>query len=152
MQCGAHFVSAPERDYRTDVDAILETAGDDTKIVFLANPNNPTGTYISDAEVRRLREGLPSSTLLVLDSAYAEFVSNADYSAGIELARERDDVIVTRTFSKIHGMAALRLGWAYGNKSIIDVLHRVPNALRATVGTEDENRRLVAALSDFMKA
>ncbi|MAC38990.1 MAG: histidinol-phosphate transaminase, partial [Oceanicaulis sp.] len=94
MQSGAELVSAPERNYTTDVDALIEAAGDDAKIVFLANPNNPTGTYISDAEVRRLRDALPSSTLLVVDAAYAEFVRNADYSAGLELARERDDVVV----------------------------------------------------------
>jgi histidinol-phosphate aminotransferase len=125
MQSGAELISAPEKNYTTDVDALIETAGDDAKIVFLANPNNPTGTFISDAEVRRLRDALPPTTLLVLDSAYAEFVRDANYSAGIELARERDDVIVTRTFSKIHGLAAVRLGWAYGHASIIDVLHRV---------------------------
>lgn len=125
MQSGAELISAPEKNYTTDVDALIETAGDDAKIVFLANPNNPTGTFISDAEVRRLRDALPPTTLLVLDSAYAEFVRDANYSAGIELARERDDVIVTRTFSKIHGLAAVRLGWAYGHANIIDVLHRV---------------------------
>jgi histidinol-phosphate aminotransferase len=125
MQSNAELVSAPETDHCTSVDAMLEAAGDDAKIVFLANPNNPTGTYISDAEVRRLRDGLPDGCLLVIDAAYAEFVGEADYSAGTELARERDDVIVTRTFSKIHGLAALRLGWAYGAKSIIDVLNRV---------------------------
>ena len=125
MQSGAELVLADEKDYTTDVDAIIEAAGDDAKIVFLANPNNPTGTYISGAEVRRLREALPSSTLLVLDAAYAEFVRDDQYEAGIELARERDDVIVTRTFSKIHGLAGVRLGWAYGPRSIIDVLNRV---------------------------
>lgn len=125
MQSGAELVSAPEKNYTTDVDALIETAGDDAKIVFLANPNNPTGTFISDAEVRRLRDALPPTTLLVLDSAYAEFVRDANYSAGIELARERDDVVVTRTFSKIHGLAAVRLGWAYGHADIINVLHRV---------------------------
>ena len=125
MQSGAELISAPEKNYTTDVDALIETAGDDAKIVFLANPNNPTGTFISDAEVRRLRDALPPTTLLVLDSAYAEFIRDANYSAGIELARERDDVIVTRTFSKIHGLAAVRLGWAYGHANIIDVLHRV---------------------------
>lgn len=125
MQSGCEIVSAPETGYRTDIDALIETAGDDAKIVFLANPNNPTGTYVSDAEIRRLREALPPTTLLVIDAAYAEFVREADYTAGLELARERDDVIVTRTFSKIHGLAAVRLGWAYGDKSIIDVLNRV---------------------------
>ncbi len=125
MQSGAELVSAPETGYRTDVDALIETAGDDARIVFLANPNNPTGTYIPDSEVRRLREALPASTLLVLDSAYAEFVRDPAYSPGIELAREYDNVVVTRTFSKIHGLAAMRLGWAYAQSSIIDVLHRV---------------------------
>ncbi|MHA6288918.1 histidinol-phosphate transaminase [Maricaulis sp. CAU 1757] len=125
MQCGAELVSGPETGYRTDVDAVIEAAGDDAKIVFIANPNNPTGTYISDAEIRRLRDGLPDTTLLVIDSAYAEFVRQPDYDAGLQLARERDDVVVTRTFSKIHGLAGLRLGWAYGHRSIIDVLHRV---------------------------
>jgi histidinol-phosphate aminotransferase len=125
MQSAARLVSAPERGYTTDVDAVIEAAGQDTRIVFIANPNNPTGTYISDAEIRRLREALPPTTLLVLDAAYAEFVDAADYKAGMELARERDDVFVTRTFSKIHGLAGLRLGWGYGARSIIDVLNRV---------------------------
>ena len=125
MQCGARLVSAPERGYTTDVDAVIAAAGEDTKIVFIANPNNPTGTYISDAEVRRLRDALPPTTLLVLDAAYAEFVDAGDYDPGMALARERDDVFVTRTFSKIHGLAGLRLGWGYGAKTIVDVLNRV---------------------------
>ncbi|MEO1038402.1 MAG: histidinol-phosphate transaminase [Pseudomonadota bacterium] len=125
MQSGAEIVSAPEHNYRTDVDAMLEAAGEDARVVFLANPNNPTGTYISGAEVERLRDGLPEETLLVLDGAYAEFVDDPAYASGVELARERDNVILTRTFSKIHGLAGLRLGWAYGPKGIIDVLHRV---------------------------
>ena len=125
MQSLAELVVAPETGYRTDVDAIIEAAGDDAKIVFVANPNNPTGTYIPASEITRLRDALPDETLLVLDSAYAEFVEDPDYEAGIELARTRDNVVMTRTFSKIHGLAALRLGWAYGDPSIIDVLHRV---------------------------
>lgn len=125
MQSGAEIVSAPERDHRSDVDALLEAAGDDARVVFLANPNNPTGTYISGAEVERLRDNLPEDTLLVLDGAYAEFVDDPAYASGVALARERDNVILTRTFSKIHGLAGLRLGWAYGPKPIIEVLHRV---------------------------
>jgi histidinol-phosphate aminotransferase len=150
MQCGAQLVSAPETDYRTDVDALIEAAGEDTKIVFLANPNNPTGTYISDSEVRRLREALPETTLLVLDAAYAEFVRNDDYRAGIELARERDDVIVTRTFSKIHGLAAARLGWAYGSKSIIDVLNRVRGPFNVNMPAIEAGTAAIAD-RDFMK-
>jgi len=125
MQSGAELISAPEKDYTSDVDALLEAAGDDAKIVFLANPNNPTGTYISHDEIRRLREGLPATTLLVVDEAYAEYVDEPDYATAFDLAREYDNLVVTRTFSKIHGLAALRLGWAYADKAIIDVLNRV---------------------------
>lgn len=125
MQSGAELISAPEQNYTTDVDAVLEAAGEDARIVFIANPNNPTGTYISHAEIRRLREGLPDNTLLVVDEAYAEYVDVPDYDTAFDLAREYDNVVVTRTFSKIHGLAALRLGWAYADASIIDVLNRV---------------------------
>jgi len=149
MQSGAELVSAPERNYTTDVDALIEAAGDDAKIVFLANPNNPTGTYISDAEVRRLRDALPETTLLVIDSAYAEFVRAEDYSAGLELARERDDVVVTRTFSKIHGLAGVRLGWAYGHKSIIDVLHRVRGPFNVNLPAIEAGTAAIAD-RDFM--
>lgn len=125
MQSGANLVSAPETAYRADVDALLDAAGEDAKIVFLANPNNPTGTYLSGDEIRRLHAGLPATTLLVLDEAYAEYVDNTDYETGMDLVRTHDNVVVTRTFSKIHGLAALRLGWAYADRSIIDVLNRV---------------------------
>ncbi len=122
---GATPVKAPEKDLTTDVDALLAAVTDKTKILFLANPNNPTGTYIPVSEVKRLHEGLPGNVLLVLDAAYAEYVSREDYEAGVELVRENDNVIMTRTFSKIYGLAALRLGWAYGPDAIIDVLHRI---------------------------
>jgi len=125
MQSGAELISADETDFTACVDAILKAAGDDARIVFLANPNNPTGTYVSKADIRRLREGLPASTMLVVDEAYAEYVDEADYETAFDLANEYDNVVVTRTFSKIHGLAALRLGWAYADKSIIDVLNRV---------------------------
>ncbi|MCL4139585.1 UNVERIFIED_CONTAM: hypothetical protein GTU68_001278 [Idotea baltica] len=121
---GADPVSAPETDLTADVDALLEAANERTKLVFLANPNNPTGTLLPDAEMRRLRDGLPSQALLVLDSAYAEYVESKDYDPGAALVEERDDVVMTRTFSKIHGLAALRLGWCYGPPSVIDALHR----------------------------
>jgi histidinol-phosphate aminotransferase len=150
MQCGAELVSAPERNYTTDVDAVIGAAGDDARIVFIANPNNPTGTYIPDAEIRRLRDALPDTTLLVIDAAYAEFVSNADYNAGMDLARERDDVAVTRTFSKIHGLAGARLGWAYGDKSIIDVLHRVRGPFNVNLPAIEAGAAAIADRS-FMK-
>lgn len=149
MQCGAELVSAPERNYTTDIDAVIEAAGDDARIVFIANPNNPTGTYVSDAEIRRLRDALPDTTLLVLDSAYAEFVREPDYSAGMDLARERDDVIVTRTFSKIHGLAGVRLGWAYGHRSIIDVLHRVRGPFNVSLPAIEAGAAAIAD-RDFM--
>ncbi len=125
LQSGAQILSAPETNYTADVDAILETAGDSAKIVFLANPNNPTGTWILGSEVRRLREHLPEDTLLVLDGAYEEFVDAPGYEHPMALVDEYDNVVVTRTFSKIHGLAGLRLGWMYGPKAIVDVIHRV---------------------------
>lgn len=124
-QCGARLVSAKETNYRADVDTLLEAAGEDAKIVFLANPNNPTGTYIPRSEVVRLREGLPEDTLLVLDSAYTEFVDAPDYSSGMEMVDDYPNTVVTRTFSKIHGLAGVRLGWMYGPSEIVDVIHRV---------------------------
>ena len=93
-------------------------------MVYLANPNNPTGTYLPYSEVKRLQEALPQNVLLVLDAAYAEYVRRNDYSSGVELAAEAGNVVMTRTFSKIFGLANLRIGWAYGPQAIIDVLNR----------------------------
>ncbi len=118
-------VVAPERDLMTDVDAILAKVTDKTRIVFLANPNNPTGTYIPNAEVRRLRAGLRDDIVLVLDGAYAEYVEADDYDAGIGLVRETENTVMTRTFSKIYGLAGLRIGWAYCPVEIADVLNRI---------------------------
>lgn len=122
---GAKPVAAPERERTADVDALLACVTPATRILFLANPNNPTGTYIPASQVRRLRDGLRSDVLLVLDAAYAEFVRRNDYEAGIEMVANHDNVVMTRTFSKIYGLAALRLGWAYGPAHVIDVLNRV---------------------------
>jgi len=122
---GATPVVAPEKDLRTDVAAILARVTERTKAVFLANPNNPTGTYVSFDEVRKLREGLPAHVLLVLDAAYAEYVQRNDYEAGIELVATTSNTVMTRTFSKIHGLAALRLGWAYCPEAVADVLNRI---------------------------
>ena len=96
-----------------------------TKIVYLANPNNPTGTYIPFSEVKRLHAGLPPHALLVIDAAYAEYVTRNDYAAGLELASTAENVVMTRTFSKIHGLADLRIGWAYGSAHVLDALNRV---------------------------
>jgi len=122
---GATSVVAPEHEHRADVGEILSRVNAKTKIVFLANPNNPTGTYLSAAEVKRLHQGLPAHVLLVLDAAYAEFVLSNDYDAGISLVERHNNVVMTRTFSKIHGLASLRLGWAYCPPAIADVLNRI---------------------------
>jgi histidinol-phosphate aminotransferase len=242
LSSGGKPVSVPEKGYRADVDAMLAHVTPRTKVVFLANPNNPTGTYVPHEEVRRLHKGLPSHTLLVLDAAYCEYVRRNDYEAGVELVAGSDNTVMLRTFSKIYGLAALRLGWAYCPAAVADVLNRsrgpfnvnapalaagvaaladrghieaavahndrwlpwltaefgklglevtpsianfvlihfpsakgrdaiaaddflkargiilrrvaaygLPGALRMTVGTEDDNRRVVAALAEFLK-
>jgi histidinol-phosphate aminotransferase len=122
---GATPVVAPERDLRTDTAAILARVNERTKIVFLANPNNPTGTYISIDDVRALRTKLPANVLLVLDAAYAEYVRRNDYEAGIELVATSQNTVMTRTFSKIHGLAGLRIGWAYCPEGVAGVLNRI---------------------------
>ncbi len=125
LAAGAHVVAAPERELRADVDALLARITSRTRILFLANPNNPTGSYLSLAELARLRAGLPEEVLLVIDSAYAEFVGAEDYGSGLEMAERHDNVVVTRTFSKIHGLAALRLGWMVADPAVVDVINRI---------------------------
>ncbi len=123
MAAGATPVEVPERDRTADVDAILKACNRRTKLVFIANPNNPTGTMISAAEVERLAQGLPPQAILVLDGAYAEFVDG--YDGGLSLIEKCSNVVMTRTFSKIYGLGGLRIGWGYGPKAIIDVLNRI---------------------------
>lgn len=125
QQAGAKCVSAKAKNFQTQTDAILACVTERTKIVFIDNPSNPTGTYVAYDEIKRLHAALPKNVLLVLDAAYAEYVFANDYSSGMELAGEFDNVLMTRTFSKIHGLAALRIGWCYGPQRIIDTLHRV---------------------------
>ena len=122
---GAEPVAAPDADLTTDVDAILGCVTPATRLVFVANPNNPTGTMIGRAAVHRLHAGLRPDILLVLDAAYAEYVDDLDYEDGVALARDLPNVVTTRTFSKIHGLAAERIGWAYGPQAVIDVLNKV---------------------------
>jgi len=121
---GAKIVMAPEVDYTANVDALLAAVTERTKIVFLANPNNPTGTYLSAAEVARLHAGLRPDILLVIDSAYAEYVTAADYSVGIDLVDSADNVVMVRTFSKM-GLAAVRIGWIYGPPHLVDAINRI---------------------------
>jgi histidinol-phosphate aminotransferase len=125
MGTGAKPVVAPEKNFVADVDAILKAVTTKTKVVFLANPNNPTGTYLPFDEIKRLHRSLPDNVLLVLDAAYAEYVRRNDYESGIELVATTDNVVMCRTFSKIYGLAALRLGWMYGPAHVIDAINRI---------------------------
>jgi len=125
LSTGAKPVTAPETDYTANVDALLKKANARTKLCFIANPNNPTGTYLAFDEVKRLREGLPGHVLLVLDAAYAEYVQRNDYESGIELVATSENVVMCRTFSKIYALAALRLGWMYGPAHIVDAVNRI---------------------------
>jgi histidinol-phosphate aminotransferase len=129
---GATPVTAPERNLTADVDALIAALTERTKLVFLANPNNPTGTMIGDAEVARLADALSPQALLVLDAAYAEYVRLPGHDGGIGLVQSRDNVVMTRTFSKIYGLASLRLGWAYAPDHVIDVLNRVRGPFNVT--------------------
>ena len=122
---GAKPIAVPEKNFIADVDAILAAVTNRTRIVFIANPNNPTGTYLPFDEIKRLHRELPPNVILVLDAAYAEYVQRNDYEAGIELVATSENVVMCRTFSKIHGLAAVRLGWLYGPAHIVDVLNRV---------------------------
>lgn len=122
---GATPVIAPERDRRIDVDAILDCVTDRTKIVFLANPNNPTGTMIAQGEITRLAEDLPPTCLLALDGAYVEYVDPDEYDAGLALIEARENVVMTRTFSKIYGLGGLRVGFGYGPQAVVDTLNRI---------------------------
>ena len=126
-------VSAPDDNFVVDVDAILERVTPRTRIVFLANPNNPTGTYLPHDEVRRLHAGLPDRVLLVLDAAYAEYVARNDYTSGLELAASADNVIMLRTFSKLYALAGLRLGWGYGPAPVIEAMHAVKQPFGASI-------------------
>jgi histidinol-phosphate aminotransferase len=167
QQQGATPVIVAEKDFTADVDVILKAVTPKTKIVWLANPNNPTGTYLPFEEVKRLHAALPENVLLVLDGAYAEYVRRNDYAAGMELVSQFENVMLTRTFSKIYGLAGLRLGWAYAPAHVIDALEKVrmpfnTNLVAQAVGVaaieddafiqqsfehnENELRRMVAGL------
>jgi len=129
---GAVPVVVEEKDYTADVDAILNAVTGKTRVVYLANPNNPTGTILSGAEISRLHQGLPEHVIFVIDGAYAEYVDQPDYDAGLSLARTAPNVLMTRTFSKIYGLAAERVGWAYGAQDIIDVLNKIRGPFNVT--------------------
>ncbi len=154
LAAGGTPVIADEVELTANVDAILAKVTPKTKIVFLANPNNPTGTYLPATEIARLADSLPAHVLLILDAAYAEFVTHADYEAGLELARTRKNVVMTRTFSKIYGLAALRLGWCAGPAPVIDAINRLRGpfnintpALRAGVAAVEDQAHIAKGVA-----
>jgi histidinol-phosphate aminotransferase len=142
---GATPVAAPEADLTTDVDALLAAVTQKTRILFLANPNNPTGTYLPAPELKRLRNGLPEHIPLIIDAAYAEFVTRNDYTPGIDMVEAGDNVVMTRTFSKIHALGGVRLGWAYCPPAIADVLNRLRNPFNVCAPAQAAG---LAALAD----
>lgn len=150
-RCGAQPVEAPDTAYTADVDALLAAVTARTRVVFLANPNNPTGTWLPPAEVARLHAGLPDDVLLVVDEAYGEYVAPEYQSAAFELAAQYPNVLVTRTFSKIYGLAAERIGWATGAAPLIDVLNRIRGPFNVTASGQ---AAALAALGDqeFVRA
>ncbi|MFC0407663.1 histidinol-phosphate transaminase [Roseomonas elaeocarpi] len=125
LWAGCRVIKVPERDLTADVDAMLAAVGPRTKLVFLTNPNNPTGTLLPQSEVARLRAGLRDDILLAIDSAYAEYVTDPGYDAGATIVDATDNTVMLRTFSKIYGLGGMRLGWAYASPAIVDVLGRV---------------------------
>lgn len=141
---GAEVIDAPERFLTVDVDAILAAVDDRTRMVFVANPANPTGTVLPFAEIARLHAGLPPHVVLVLDGAYAEFAGE-DFDAGFELARHAENVFVTRTFSKLHGLAALRIGWGYAAPGLIGAMDRIRPPFNTSAPAQ---AAAVAALAD----
>ncbi len=142
---GATPVVANENDEKASVDTIIAALSPKTKIVFLANPNNPTGTYLPFEEVRRLHVALPKNVLLVLDAAYAEYVQRNDYESGIELVTANENVVMTRTFSKIHGLGGIRIGWVYAPAHIIEVLERMRDPFNVNAAAIEAG---VAAMQD----
>lgn len=144
-RAGARPVEAPDVAYTASVDALLAVVTGKTRLVYLANPNNPTGTWIPRAEVVRLADCLPGHVVLALDAAYAEYIDHPDFECGMALARERPNVVTLRTFSKIYGLAAERIGWAYGPKPIIEALNKIRGPFNVTAAGQ---AGAVAALAD----
>jgi histidinol-phosphate aminotransferase len=144
-RAGATPVVAPDRDFATDVDALLACVTERTRVVFLANPNNPTGTYLPRDELARLHAGLPADVLLVIDQAYAEYLEPGDDDGGLALAAEHGNVLVTRTFSKIYGLAGERVGWGTGAPEIVGALNRIRAPFNVTVSGQ---KAALAALGD----
>lgn len=144
-RCGAEPVEAPDRDYAADVDVMLDHVTPRTRVVFLANPNNPTGSYMPRAELARLHAALPADVLLVVDQAYAEYLAPDADDGALALAASTENVLITRTFSKIYGLAGERVGWATGAPHLIDMLNRIRGPFNLTVTAQ---AAALAALGD----
>jgi histidinol-phosphate aminotransferase len=142
---GSRVVKAPERHLTADVDALLAKVSPATRLVFLANPNNPTGSMLPTREVERLRAGLPPEALLVLDAAYAEYVERPDYDPGVKLVDAGENTVMTRTFSKIFGLGGMRIGWAYAPLAVIDALNRVRAPFNVSLASQ---AAAIAALAE----
>lgn len=143
-KCAANVVVAPDKDYGTDIEALLALVTPRTRLVFVANPNNPTGTYCDRSEMERLHAGLPADCVLVLDQAYGEYLDD-DGPAAFDLARTHENVLITRTFSKIYGLAAERIGWAYGHPGLIATINRIRAPFNVTAAGQAAG---IAALAD----
>jgi histidinol-phosphate aminotransferase len=142
---GAEPIEADDRDYATDVDALLARVNEKTRVIFVANPNNPTGTYSPRGEIARLHAAIPSDCLLVIDQAYAEYLEPEEDDGALALARDASNVLVTRTFSKIYGLAAERIGWGYGPAHVIAAMHKIRAPFNVTTAGQIA---AVAALED----
>ena len=145
VYAGSRVIKVPERNLTADLDAMLAAVSPATRLMFLANPNNPTGSMVSAEEVARFRAALPPEVLLVLDSAYAEYVTRADYDAGIKLVDATDNTVMTRTFSKIYGLGGMRIGWCYAPPAVVDVLNRVRGPFNVSVAAQ---AAAIAALAE----
>jgi histidinol-phosphate aminotransferase len=142
---GSRVIKVPERNLTADLDAMLGAVSPATRLMFIANPNNPTGSMLPEAELARFRAALPPEVLLVLDSAYAEYVTRPDYDPGVRLVDATDNTIMTRTFSKIFGLGGMRIGWAYGPPAVMDVLNRVRGPFNVSVAAQAAG---IAALAE----
>ncbi len=142
---GSRVIKVPERNLTTDLDAMLAAVSPATKLMFIANPNNPTGSMVPSDDIARFRAALPPEVLLVLDSAYAEYVTHPAYDAGVKLVDTTDNTVMTRTFSKIYGLGGMRIGWCYAPPGIVDVLNRVRGPFNVSVAAQ---AAAIAALSE----
>lgn len=145
VYAGSRVIKVPERNLTVDLDAMLAAVSPATKLMFIANPNNPTGSMVTHDELVRFRTALPAEVLLVIDAAYAEYVTHPGYDAGVRLVDAFDNVVMTRTFSKVFGLGGMRIGWCYAPPVIVDVLNRVRGPFNVSVAAQ---AAAIAALAE----